>query len=91
MPDLLQERLGRVRVDLEVVRAYLARVMDRVGFARSTDRPLADPRVHPQLNTLKLVASDATFRAVDLMIQLAALGVAAARAVRWSSNAIQGP
>ncbi|MET9685734.1 hypothetical protein [Streptomyces coeruleorubidus] len=49
MPDLLQERLGRVRVDLEVVSAYLARVMDRVGFARNTDRPLADPRAQLQL------------------------------------------
>ncbi|MEV0642259.1 acyl-CoA dehydrogenase family protein [Streptomyces sp. NPDC050619] len=73
--DLFHERLARVRVDLDLVSAYLARVVERVDSAREAGRPLAEPRTQLQLNTLKLVSSDLTFRAVDRMLQLAGLGM----------------
>ncbi|MGC4813665.1 acyl-CoA dehydrogenase family protein [Micromonospora sp. DT228] len=71
--DLFYERIGRVRVALELVSSYLGRARDEVERARMSQQPLSSPRHRLQLNTLKVVASDLTFRAIDDMLQLAGL------------------
>lgn len=77
--ELFHERVGHIRVDLELVSAYLTRVRERVDCARTDGRSLADPRTQLYLNTLKLAASELTFRAVDRMVQLAGLRIGYAR------------
>jgi acyl-CoA dehydrogenase len=71
--ELLYERLARIRLDLELVNAYLTRVCDEVERVRASGGSLAKPRVQLQLNALKLIASELTFHAADGMIQLAGL------------------
>lgn len=71
--DLFHERLARIRLDLELVSAYLTRVQEEVTDSRAHGRSLSNPRAQLQLNALKISASDLTFRAVDNMIQLAGL------------------
>lgn len=71
--DLFYERLARIRVDLEIVSAYLAQVVEHLARARAEQRPLATPAVQLRLNALKLIASEHTFGAVDRMVQLAGL------------------
>ncbi|MBN9739826.1 acyl-CoA dehydrogenase [Amycolatopsis sp. A1MSW2902] len=73
--DLVLERLGRIRLDLELTSAYLTRVRERVESARADGRSLSDPCTQLQLNSLKLAASELSFRAVDGMIQLGGLRV----------------
>lgn len=71
--DLFHERLARIRLDLELVSAYLTRVREEVELARADGQSLANPRHQLQLNALKVTASDLCFRAVDHMVQLAGL------------------
>lgn len=71
--ELLHERLARIRLDLELVSAYLTRVREEIEQARQENRSLAQPRIQLQVNALKICASDLTFRAVDHMVQLAGL------------------
>ncbi|NUT51818.1 MAG: acyl-CoA/acyl-ACP dehydrogenase [Saccharothrix sp.] len=71
---LVAERLARIRTDLEIVSAYLHRVVEEVARAREDDRPLGtSAQIH--LNTLKVVAAEHTYRAVNRMVQLAGLGL----------------
>ncbi|MDX8033835.1 acyl-CoA dehydrogenase family protein [Lentzea sp. BCCO 10_0856] len=71
---LVAERLARIRTDLEIVSAYLHRVVDEVTRARADGTPLGtSAQIH--LNTLKVVAAEHTYRAVDRMVQLAGLGL----------------
>lgn len=71
--ELLFERLGGIRLDLELVSAYLTRARDMVAEARSNGTPLARPSSQLQLNTLKVAASEMTFDAVNRMVQVAGL------------------
>lgn len=71
--DLFNDRLAAIRVDLELVSAYLTRVRQEVDQTRAAGGSLAHPRTQLQLNTLKVVASDLTFRAVDNLMKLAGL------------------
>ncbi|MGK5627823.1 acyl-CoA dehydrogenase family protein [Streptomyces sp. URMC 123] len=71
--ELAQERIGRIRVDLELVGAYLEQVRAEVESAREAGRSLDRPASQIRINTLKLVASELSFRAVDRMVQLAGL------------------
>lgn len=71
--DLVAERLGRSRMDLELVGAYLHRIRDEVVSLRRVRRPLDGPVPQIHLNTLKVTAAELTFSAVDRMVQLAGL------------------
>jgi acyl-CoA dehydrogenase len=71
--DLFTERLARVRIDLELVSAYLTRVRDEVLDRRAAGRSLDMPDVQIHINTLKVVAAELTFRAVDRLVQLTGL------------------
>lgn len=73
--DLARERIGRIRVDLELVDAYLARACAEITSARAANRSLDRPSTQIQLNTLKLAASELCFRAVDRLVQLVGLSV----------------
>lgn len=73
--DLFCERLARIRLDLELVSAYLTRVREQVDDVRAGGGSLASPRTQLQLNALKLTSSDLTFSAVDRMVQLAGLRI----------------
>jgi alkylation response protein AidB-like acyl-CoA dehydrogenase len=72
---LVLERIGRIRLDLELVSAYLARVTEEIADYRADNRSVDVTPVHIHLNTLKLAAADLTFRAVDRMVQLAGLSL----------------
>lgn len=71
--ELFYERLAHIRVELEMVSAYLQRVLDQVERARAEGRSLTGPRAQLQLSALKVIASEHTFRAVDRMVELAGL------------------
>lgn len=70
---LVQERVARIRLDLELVSAYLTRVREEVSAVRARDGRLDVPAVQIHLNSLKIAASELTFRAADRMVQLAGL------------------
>jgi acyl-CoA dehydrogenase len=71
--DLVLERLARIRIDLELTSGYLHRVEQEVSAARARGRSLGDPQTQIHLNTLKVCASELTFRSVDRMVQFAGL------------------
>jgi alkylation response protein AidB-like acyl-CoA dehydrogenase len=71
--ELFYERVAHVRVELELVSAYLHRVLEQVELARAEGRSLAEPRIQLQLNALKVIASEHTFHAVDRMVELGGL------------------
>jgi acyl-CoA dehydrogenase len=73
--DLVQERIARVRVDLELVSAYLNRVVSEMSAARAEGRATDTEADQIHLNTLKVAAATLTFRAVDRLVQLAGLSV----------------
>ncbi|MFD4543088.1 acyl-CoA dehydrogenase family protein [Streptomyces bauhiniae] len=70
---LVRERIARVRLELELVSAYLERMRERVDEVRAVGGSLDTPALQIQLNTLKLAASELSFSAVDRMVQLAGL------------------
>ncbi|WP_323747624.1 acyl-CoA dehydrogenase family protein [Catenulispora rubra] len=71
--DLFYERLGRVRIDLELLSAYLRRVREEVELARVDGTRLDHPRIRLQLNTLKITAAELSFQAAHRMMQIAGL------------------
>lgn len=71
--ELVAERLARIRMDLELVAAYLGRVTDEVTGLRAAGKSLSGTDTQIHLNTLKVTAAELTFRAVDRMVQLAGL------------------
>jgi alkylation response protein AidB-like acyl-CoA dehydrogenase len=71
--DLFYERVGRIRVSLELVSSYLTRVREEVDRARRENVTLTSPHSQVQLNTLKIAASELTFQAVNEMVQVAGL------------------
>ncbi|MGF1425357.1 acyl-CoA dehydrogenase family protein [Kitasatospora sp. LaBMicrA B282] len=71
--DLVRERLARIRVDLDLVSAYLTRLCDELTAARSAGRSWSDAHTRLRVNTLKLAASELTFKAADSMVQLAGM------------------
>ncbi|WP_405059951.1 acyl-CoA/acyl-ACP dehydrogenase [Kribbella sp. NBC_01505] len=73
--DLLNERVARIRVDLELVSSYLRTVTAEVATARTAGRVFDRPADKIHLNTLKLAASELCFRAADRMVQLSGLAV----------------
>ncbi|PCG84242.1 acyl-CoA dehydrogenase [Streptomyces sp. WZ.A104] len=73
--ELVQERIGRIRVDLELVGAYLEQTRMEVEAVRAAAGTLSRPATQIRLNTLKLAASELSFRAVDRLVQLSGLSV----------------
>jgi acyl-CoA dehydrogenase len=73
--DLVKERIARVRMDLELVSAYLHRVLDEVIAHRDAGCSLGSPSMQIHLNTLKVTAAELTFRAVDRMVQMAGVNL----------------
>nr|WP_229715356.1 acyl-CoA dehydrogenase family protein [Mangrovihabitans endophyticus] len=73
--ELVAERLARIRMDLELVGAYLCRVTAEVSQLRAAGASLAGTATQIHLNTLKVIAADLTFRSVDRMVQLAGLSL----------------
>jgi len=71
--ELVSERLARIRMELELVGGYLHRVTDEVVALRAAERSLSGNDVQIHLNTLKVMAAEHTFAAVDRMVQLAGL------------------
>jgi acyl-CoA dehydrogenase len=71
--ELATERLGRIRIDLELAAAYLRRVCEEVLAERRAARSLDRPSIQIHLNTLKIAAAELTFGAVDRMVKLAGL------------------
>ncbi|MDF3139899.1 MULTISPECIES: acyl-CoA dehydrogenase family protein [unclassified Streptomyces] len=71
--DLVRERLARIRLDLELVHGYLERVTQEVAEVREGAREVRAEVLQIHLNSLKLAASDLSFRAVDRMVELAGL------------------
>ncbi|MFH8291775.1 acyl-CoA dehydrogenase family protein [Streptomyces sp. NPDC018059] len=71
--ELVRERLARIRIDLELTSGYLHRVEQEVSAARAAGRSLGETVVQIHLNTLKVAASELTFRAADRMMQFAGL------------------
>lgn len=72
--DLAAERLARVRIDLELVGAYLHRVRDEIQQRRAQEASLDHPTVQIHLNTLKVVAAELTFSSVNRLVELTGLG-----------------
>ncbi len=68
--DLVAERLARIRLDLETVGAYLRSVTSEVAGYRAAGRVPGRPAAVIHLNSLKILASELCFRAVDGMIAL---------------------
>jgi acyl-CoA dehydrogenase len=68
--DLLRARLARVRVNLELVSAYVHRVCDEVTDHRRQGRSLDTPAMQIHLNTLKVAAAELTFDAVSRLIKI---------------------
>ncbi|MEV0232213.1 acyl-CoA dehydrogenase family protein [Nonomuraea sp. NPDC050786] len=78
--DLVRERLARIRMDLEMVSAYLHSVTGEVLSHRRDGRSLDSPPVQIHLNTVKVAAAELTFRAVHHLVQLAGMATGYLRA-----------
>jgi acyl-CoA dehydrogenase len=66
--DLVSERLARVRMSLELVSAYLARVTEEADRARADGVSLDNPSAQIHLNLLKVIGAELTFDAVERLI-----------------------
>jgi acyl-CoA dehydrogenase len=73
--DIVAERLARIRADIEAVSAYVRQSEQEITRCRARGDNLADPAVQIHLNTLKVLASELTFRAADRCVQLAGMGL----------------
>ena len=71
--DLVRERLARIRIDLELVAAYLGRMCAELCEVRAAGRALDLPAEQIRINTLKVAAAELTFSAADRMMQLSGL------------------
>jgi diaminopimelate decarboxylase/alkylation response protein AidB-like acyl-CoA dehydrogenase len=73
--DLVAERLARIRADIEAVSAYLRQTEREITRCRTGDAEVTDTSVQIHLNTLKVLASELTYRAADNCVQLAGMGL----------------
>jgi acyl-CoA dehydrogenase len=71
--DSFTARLGRIRIDLELIGAYLQLCVAEVENFRSNNDGMANASTQVHLNTLKVVASELSFRVVDHLIELVGL------------------
>lgn len=68
--DLVAERLARVRMSLELVSAYLARVTADVDRSRADGTSLEDPATQIHINLLKVIGAELTLDAVQRLVNL---------------------
>ncbi|MGI5239082.1 acyl-CoA dehydrogenase family protein [Dactylosporangium sp. CA-139066] len=68
--ELVLERLARVRMDLELVGAYLDRVVAEITAHRGAGTSTDTPATQIHLNVVKVAAAELTFRAVSRLMQL---------------------
>jgi acyl-CoA dehydrogenase len=71
--ELLAERLARARLSLELVSAYLWRVVQEIDELRARGQSLDAPATQIHLNLLKVAGSELTYDAVDRLIHIAGL------------------
>jgi acyl-CoA dehydrogenase len=71
--ELLAERLARARMSLELVSAYLGRVVQEIDELRASGEPLDATATQIHLNLLKVAGSELTYDAVDRLIHIAGL------------------
>lgn len=71
--DLAAERLARIRMDVDVVRALLDSVVRLVEAARQNGGSVAGPAAQIAINNLKVEAAERTFAAADRLVQIAGL------------------
>jgi acyl-CoA dehydrogenase len=72
---LVAARLARIRLDLETVSAYLHGTLAEVVGTRNAGGTLGGNATQVHLNSLKVLAAELTFQAVDRMVQLGGLGL----------------
>lgn len=73
--ELVQERLARVRIDLELVSGYLRQVETEISAARRAGESLDQAPIQIHINVLKVAAAELTYRAVDRLVQLSGLAM----------------
>ncbi|KJK51582.1 acyl-CoA dehydrogenase [Lentzea aerocolonigenes] len=73
--DLVAERLARVRMDVEVVSAYLRQTEQEISRCRAGGGDLSATPVQIHLNTLKVIAAELTYRAADQCVQLGGMAL----------------
>ncbi|MDA1362721.1 acyl-CoA/acyl-ACP dehydrogenase [Glycomyces luteolus] len=74
--DLTRYQLAQIRARLEAVGGYLKLAVDKVESARCEDiATLRDAPARIHFNTLKLLASELTFDAVNHMVEVAGMAV----------------
>jgi acyl-CoA dehydrogenase len=71
--DLFRERLARIRMDLELVSAYVDRAAAEVTEHRRAGTALDAPATQIHLNIVKVAAAELTFGAVSRLMQLAGM------------------
>jgi acyl-CoA dehydrogenase len=71
--ELTSERIARARIDVELVDAYLNRVLEETCAYRAAGKSLAGADTQIHLNNLKIIASELSFRSVDQLIQIVGL------------------
>lgn len=71
--DLLVTRLARVRLELDVVEAFLDRVLVTLRETSGSLAEIERPEYQIMINDLKLVASERALRAVDDLVELLGL------------------
>ncbi|WP_159881524.1 acyl-CoA dehydrogenase family protein [Paenibacillus puerhi] len=69
--DMLFEKLGRIRLKLDVVDNYLKEMIRQYDNASSDENLFQTNHFSIQINNLKIVASEMLYEAVDEMINLA--------------------
>jgi acyl-CoA dehydrogenase len=67
------ERLGRVRLELELTAAYLSQVTNEVVSRQATGLSMDEPAMQVHLNTVKVAAAELAFSVVDRLIRLVGL------------------
>jgi acyl-CoA dehydrogenase len=71
--DLAATRLGRARLGLDTVGAFLRSIVDLVEGARQAGRPLSGTAAQLQVNGLKVAASEGLLATVDELVDLVGL------------------
>jgi acyl-CoA dehydrogenase len=71
--DLVAERLARARLPVELVSAYLGRVIAEISELRAAGSTMDDPATQIHLNLLKVAASELSVESLERLINVAGL------------------
>lgn len=80
--DLVRERLARIRIDLELVSAYIERSAAEVTAHRLAGTSVDEPATQIHLNIVKVAAAELTFDAVNRLMQLVGMSTGYLRSSR---------